>query len=707
MSYKLSAWRMSWRLNESTVKAGHAGCVSVPARSDPWGGHSFLRPSVEEAWGPGWVCGTGGFYLQESVEALHVGSPSHDCSATGALSDPAKPDCLGWLAQERPAIPRFAAPAGRPAGCAKVQPKDSEGYGWSVQSWDSWPQDTEPQPFYRLWYPCLCRAFWVLRIPPHLPCFSKPTAISTHWLEPKILENSSKLKVWRNKQGPRPSQNPEAPFSSGCSFSRVRRSYVAGPRGVQWKSHEKPCWQRCKPKTKISKIFFNTPYDLEKNMTLLRFEGHCLPLTSYQDIEGISVNLPGKYFHMNTGPFPSENSFSKNTAFFCSKFLICRTVLLTGRELVGFVSDRFELCSLRAYDKIILAASGALDGCHAWNDKNLKILITWKGRHKPVEQAFNKSRPRVYLSMLSSCAIQDNMGDCGMKISKTIVGKPDADSWQESISWINSFEDTHGYAVKGLKSELTRELCYFNWSPKMFLQSFSALKNQSFPVRQSQKKSSVSKFGLHVKKHIHTFPDVSSGPVSARGSGAICSWRKKAWKKATHDESPWKIENKNIKQDFLLTAAHRLYRRAFNPGGGGRSLGSVKMASGIWTSFLNFEGKKRTCQTFPTTLKVEDECHKLPKLKPINDAAKHLLQKKTHKTLHLGPYLCGHLKFPDAGPSAYCRLGRTCLDQTRNDQRSQKTMISILQRVCVLYDYLYYVCTLYNGKNKVFDSIFH
>ena len=200
-------------------------------------------------------------------------------------------------------------------------------------------------------------------------CHVSPSQVQSRLfdLSQKILENYWKLKVWWNKQGPRPSQNPEAPFSSGCSsFSRVRRSYVAGPRGVQWKSHEKPCWQRCKPKTKI---FFNTPYDLEKNMTLLRFEGHCLPLTSYRDIEGISVNLPGKYFHMNTGPFPSENSFSKNTAFFCSKFLICRTVLLTGRELVGFVSDRFELCSLRAYDKIILAASGALDGCHAWNER--------------------------------------------------------------------------------------------------------------------------------------------------------------------------------------------------------------------------------------------------------------------------------------------------------------------------------------------------
>lgn len=120
--------------------AGHAGCVSVPARSDPRGGHSFLRPSVEEAWGPGWVGSTAAFYLQESVEALHVGSPSHDCSATGAFSDPAKPAFLGWFAEERLAIARFAAPV----GCARIHPKNGKRFAWSVESRDNWLQDTEP-----------------------------------------------------------------------------------------------------------------------------------------------------------------------------------------------------------------------------------------------------------------------------------------------------------------------------------------------------------------------------------------------------------------------------------------------------------------------------------------------------------------------------------------------------------------------------------
>ena len=34
-------------------------------------------------------------------------------------------------------------------------------------------------------------------------------------------------------------------------------------------------------------------------------------------------------------------------------------------------------------------------------------------------------------------------------------------------------------------------------------------------------------------------------------------------------------------EGFVLTAAHRLYRRAFNPGGGGRSLGSSGTESKI------------------------------------------------------------------------------------------------------------------------------
>ena len=73
------------------------------------------------------------------------------------------------------------------------------------------------------------------------------------------------------------------------------------------------------------------------------------------------------------------------------------------------------------------------------------------------------------------------------------------------------------YTVKGLKTELTRELCCFNWSPKMFLQSFSAWK--AFPVTQ-RRWGSRFQVWTSVCKKVY-----ASGPVSARGIGAICSWR--------------------------------------------------------------------------------------------------------------------------------------------------------------------------------------
>lgn len=154
-------------------------------------------------------------------------------------------------------------------------------------------------------------------------CHVSPSqlAISTHWLEPKILENHRK-KVWLSKQGPRPSQSPEAPFSSGCSFSRVRQSYVAGPHGVQWKSHEKPCWQRCKTQNQI--IFFTEVRGTVSCLLCCALlpstscKLQMLLLTSYQDIEGTSVNIRENHltiFYMNTDLFPAEFSFSKGAGF--------------------------------------------------------------------------------------------------------------------------------------------------------------------------------------------------------------------------------------------------------------------------------------------------------------------------------------------------------------------------------------------------------
>lgn len=202
-------------------------------------------------------------------------------------------------------------------------------------------------PLYRLWYPCLCRAFWLLRIPAHLPCFSEPIAISTHWLEPKILENHRK--VWLSKQGPRPSQSPEAPFSSGCSFSRVRQSYVAGPHGVQWKSHEKPCWQRCKTQNQNHFLYW-----LSRDTVM--FAVLC-PAPQYilQIANATSYIIPrhwrnfgkhpGKSFHNSLHeyrPVPSWNSLFQRCSFcaLCSSsVVVCFSQVVSSSGLCRTISS--------------------------------------------------------------------------------------------------------------------------------------------------------------------------------------------------------------------------------------------------------------------------------------------------------------------------------------------------------------------------------
>lgn len=123
-------------------------------------------------------------------------------------------------------------------------------------------------------------------------------------------------------------------------------------------------------------------------------------------------------------------------------FLICRSVLLTGRELVGFVSDNIFQCSLRAYDKMF-----GIPNFHEG------VTRTWKFRSHKKEDTNQSSKHSTNLGLECICPCspvvqyRTTWETVAWKHQKAIVGKQDADSRQESISSINSFKDTHGYTV--------------------------------------------------------------------------------------------------------------------------------------------------------------------------------------------------------------------------------------------------------------------
>ena len=137
LSYRLLAWTSCWRLNESPSFGRWARGLRERAREI----RSSRRPLISKKLEA----------LAELVQLLLFifKSPLKLCMSGVLLMialrqapflDPAKPAFLGWFAEERLAIARFAAPV----GCARIHPKNGKRFAWSVESRDNWLQDTEP-----------------------------------------------------------------------------------------------------------------------------------------------------------------------------------------------------------------------------------------------------------------------------------------------------------------------------------------------------------------------------------------------------------------------------------------------------------------------------------------------------------------------------------------------------------------------------------
>ena len=278
-----------------------------------------------------------------------------------------------------------------------------------------------------------------------------------------------------------------------------------------------------KPKTKI--IFFT---DFRGTVSCLlccallpstSCKLQMLPLTSYQDIEGTSVNIRENHstiFYMNTGLFPAENSFFQRCRFcaLCSSsVVVCFSQVV---KLVGFVSDNIFQCSLRAYDKMFGHPK------FSWrSDKNLKNLdhIKRKTQTSPASNSTN-----LGLECICPCSpvvqYRTTWETVAWKHQKQLLESRMLTAGQESISSINSFKDTHGYTVhrkgivnwinqRALLLQLKVQRCFCNhFLPEKHFQLHSVAGDLGF------------RFGLlYVKKSTHPAlfqPEVSVQSVSWR-----------------------------------------------------------------------------------------------------------------------------------------------------------------------------------------------